>query len=93
MRRIQDVVMIAFLVTLPIIMVTNYIPQIFLVGIEPGSNLYRIVYLVSLIVSFAGGILVLPFWQTVKAVLYYDLRSRREGMGLQLHQPPLDDFS
>jgi hypothetical protein len=28
--------------------------------------------------------LILPFWQTIKAVLYFDLRSRREGLGLQL---------
>lgn len=31
-----------------------------------------------------GGVLILPFWQTVKAVVYYDLRSRHEGLGLQL---------
>ncbi|MFM2430632.1 MAG: hypothetical protein RLZZ511_1845 [Cyanobacteriota bacterium] len=29
-------------------------------------------------------IFILPFWQTIKAVLYYDLRSRREGFGLSL---------
>jgi hypothetical protein len=34
--------------------------------------------------SFVGGALILPFGQTVKAVVYYDLRSRREGLGLQL---------
>jgi hypothetical protein len=27
---------------------------------------------------------VMPFWQSIKAVIYYDLRSRREGLGLQL---------
>ncbi|MBE9031775.1 hypothetical protein IQ266_18740 [filamentous cyanobacterium LEGE 11480] len=27
---------------------------------------------------------VMPFWQAVKAVIYYDLRNRREGMGLTL---------
>jgi hypothetical protein len=30
------------------------------------------------------GLFTIPFWQSVKAVIYYDLRSRREGMGLEL---------
>jgi len=29
-------------------------------------------------------VLTLPFWQVVKGVLYYDLRSRREGLDLKL---------
>ncbi len=29
-------------------------------------------------------LLVIPFWQSIKAVVYYDLRNRREGMGLTL---------
>jgi hypothetical protein len=29
-------------------------------------------------------VLVIPFWQTIKAAVYYDLRSRRDGMGLSL---------
>lgn len=82
--RIQGVVLITFLVTLPILILTGYAPQIFLLQLEPGSSLYWIVYLVSFIASLAGGILVLPFWQAIKAVVYYDLRSRREGLGMQL---------
>jgi len=82
--RIQGVVLIAFLVTLPILILTGYAPQIFLLQLEPGSSLYWMVYLVSFIASLAGGILVLPFWQAIKAVVYYDLRSRREGLGMQL---------
>jgi hypothetical protein len=27
---------------------------------------------------------MMPFWQAIKAVIYYDLRSRREGLGLQV---------
>lgn len=83
-RRIQGIVVIAFLVSLPLVAVTSYIPQIFLLQIEEGSTLYWIVYLISFITSLVGGIFVLPFWQTIKAVVYYDLRSRREGLGLQI---------
>ncbi|HEY9639876.1 MAG TPA: glycerophosphoryl diester phosphodiesterase membrane domain-containing protein [Coleofasciculaceae cyanobacterium] len=42
---------------------------------------------VNYILSFTISILILPLWQTIKAVIYYDLRSRREGLGLQLRNP------
>ncbi|NJR64286.1 MAG: DUF975 domain-containing protein [Leptolyngbyaceae cyanobacterium CRU_2_3] len=42
---------------------------------------------VTYILSFAINILVLPLGQTIRAVIYYDLRSRREGLGLQLRDP------
>lgn len=83
-RHIQGIVLVAFLVSLPIVAVTSYIPQIFLLQIEQGSTLYWIVYLISFITSSVGGIFILPFWQAIKAVVYYDLRSRREGLGLQI---------
>ncbi|MGB3205498.1 MAG: hypothetical protein WBB28_10955 [Crinalium sp.] len=82
--RIQGVVMIAFLVTLPMVILTGYAPSIFLVTIEAGSPLYWLVYLISIGLSLVGGAFLMPFWQTTKAVLYYDLRSRREGLDLQL---------
>jgi hypothetical protein len=31
-------------------------------------------------------VFTMPFWQTIKAVIYYDLRTRREGMGLELRE-------
>ncbi|MFN5894019.1 MAG: DUF975 domain-containing protein, partial [Dolichospermum sp.] len=40
--------------------------------------------LLLLELTFVSGALILPFVQTVKAVVYYDLRSRHEGLGLQL---------
>ena len=33
---------------------------------------------------FLVNLLIIPLWQTIKAVLYYDLRSRREGLDLRL---------
>ncbi|BAZ86107.1 hypothetical protein NIES806_23170 [Dolichospermum compactum NIES-806] len=59
----------------------NYVPNLFLIKLEPGSTIYTVVYLLSLLI---GGTFVMPFWQSIKAVIYYDLRSRREGLGLQL---------
>ena len=85
-RRIQLVVFIAFLVSLPLIGLTGYLPSILLLGIEQGSTLYWILYCINLTISMIGGALIMPFWQTIKAVLYYDLRSRREGLDLQIRE-------
>jgi hypothetical protein len=41
-------------------------------------------FLVYIVLLQLVQILVLPFWQSVKAVVYYDLRSRREGLDLRL---------
>ncbi|MDX2212514.1 MAG: hypothetical protein SFY66_04415 [Oculatellaceae cyanobacterium bins.114] len=82
--RIQGVILVAFLITLPLLALTNYIPSFALTRIEPASPTYFVVYGISLIASFLSWILILPFWQSVKSVLYYDLRNRREGLGLQL---------
>lgn len=82
--RVQGLVMVAFVMTLPILMLTNYIPSIFLSQIEQNTPIYWSIYSVSLILSIGGSILVMPFWQALKAVLYYDLRSRREGFDLNL---------
>lgn len=90
--RVQGVVVIAAVITLPIIFLFNFLPEILLEIFEDGSMIYGISYLLSLVISLAGGILVLPFWQAIKAVLYYDLRTRREGFGLNLHEPPTEEF-
>jgi len=42
----------------------------------------------SLLLLLPIGLFVTPFWQTLKAVLYYDLRSRREGLDLRLRPRP-----
>ncbi|MBD2384469.1 hypothetical protein [Cylindrospermum sp. FACHB-282] len=82
--RVQGVVIVANIVTLPIVFLFNSVPSLFLQRLEQGSTLYWIVYSICLLTSLVGGIFVMPFWQVIKAVIYYDLRSRREGLGLQL---------
>jgi hypothetical protein len=82
--RIQGVFLVTFLVTLPIVLITSYLPQIPLIYIEQGSATYWTLYIISLVLSFAGGAVIMPFWQAIKAVVYYDVCSRREGLGLQL---------
>jgi hypothetical protein len=82
--RIQLIVFVAFLVTIPVMAVLAYLPQIILMNLEPGSSLFWIVYFLSLVTSFGGNLFVLPFWQAIKAVIYYDLRIRKEGLDLQI---------
>ncbi|MBW4662375.1 MAG: glycerophosphoryl diester phosphodiesterase membrane domain-containing protein [Drouetiella hepatica Uher 2000/2452] len=77
--------MIAFVLQLLIQIVTSIISGV-LVAIQPSgvSALYLLSITVSYIFAFMTSALFLPFWQTIKAALYYDLRSRREGLGLRL---------
>jgi hypothetical protein len=88
--RIQIVFLAAFFIQIPIVSVTNYIPSILLEVLPLGVVAYSIVYVLSLLLSIVGSMVVLPFWQAIKGVLYYDLRSRREGLDLELRNPPGD---
>lgn len=82
--RVQVIVFVAFLVTIPILAITNYLPDFLLSRVPQNSEFFWIVYIINLLIGMLGGVLMLPFWQSIKAVMYYDLRSRREGIDLQL---------
>lgn len=45
--------------------------------------LFCILLTVSLILSYTLSVFVIPIWQTIKGVIYFDLRSRREGFAIQ----------
>lgn len=87
--RIQGIVVVAFLICLPVYVLVNIVSTIAQVIIvvwlpQDSSITILIYYLLSLSLSFLSGAIFQPFWQTIKAVIYYDLRSRREGLGLQI---------
>jgi len=87
--RIQWIVFVAILISLPLTIVATIfsaIVQGILAGfLDPKSGQFFLVAnLLSLPMSFGSGALVTPFWQAIKAVIYYDLRSRKEGLGLQM---------
>jgi hypothetical protein len=48
-----------------------------------GIGLAIVLYCFMLLVT---NVFAMPFWQTVKAAVYYDLRSRRDGLGLSLNE-------
>jgi hypothetical protein len=86
--RLQLIVFVAFLISLPlqivVYVITNALPLAFPKLIEQ-SPIFSIIFFVLVItLNFASGAAIMPFWQAIKAVIYYDLRSRREGLGLKL---------
>jgi hypothetical protein len=89
--RIQWIVLVAILVSLPITIVVQILAtiiQVFLsrvLGAESGIY-YLVSYLLTLPLSFGSSALQTPFWQAMRAIIYYDLRSRKEGLGLQIRK-------
>lgn len=87
--RIQLIAILAFLITLPLFIVVQ-IPISIIEQILRRSAQYEpsALFLISFVLGYIAGliinVLILPFWQSIKAVLYYDLRSRSEGLDLQL---------
>lgn len=90
--RIQLVVFIAFLISIPIGLLINIVGTILQLAIgvgyeTAGSNeLGALATLFYFIFVLAAGALMIPFWQAIKAVVYYDLKVRREGMGIDLRK-------
>lgn len=86
--RISAIVFIASLITLPLgiaVLVVSSIDQVnFNLSLNQNSLLNVLSFLFNLGFSILSGAVVLPFWQAIKAVIYYDLRTRREDLGLNL---------
>lgn len=88
--RIQLIVFLVFLISMPMGIVINIMSVILQLVIGAGlennpalGGIAALLYIVFLLVSSA---LISPLWQAVKAVIYYDLRIRREGMGIDLRK-------
>lgn len=52
--------------------------------------IFLLFFALLILVAALTGIVTQPFWRSLMAVLYYDLRSRREGLDIQLGKPPQD---
>lgn len=88
--RIQGVLFVGILITLPISIVLQIfiaIVQAILAALLPpdSTSFATVSILISLGISVLSGIFLLPFWQAISGVIYYDLRARREGLGLDLN--------
>ncbi|MEH1942845.1 MAG: DUF975 domain-containing protein [Nostoc sp.] len=86
--RIVGILFIGYLITLPIQLpfsIVSSIIQSYLKPLSKENITYAILSaFVSIVLTILSATLVVPFWQAIKAVIYYDLRSRREGLGLKL---------
>ena len=96
--RILGVIGVAVLITLPFYALSAAPMISGLLAIapflnDPDSILFAapnvlqqlaIAFLIGFLLFFIINLVVMPFWQTIKAVLYYDLRSRLEGLDLRL---------
>ena len=86
--RIVAILFVGYLITIPIqipFTILSTIIQAVLASLAQENSGYAFLsQLLSLIIGLISAALVVPFWQSIKAVVYYDLRSRREGMGLKL---------
>jgi len=76
--KIQIIFFIAFLLTIPFSIVSN-LGSLLFQSAEWGA-------VINLFLTIPLGALLVPFWQSIKAVIYYDLLTRKEGLGLELRE-------
>ncbi len=94
--RIQGIILVTILVTIPLYFLA-FSPMAFAFSQEFGGilagNVSQVVqFFVTSTISIVGtyllfgvvNIFVVPLWQSIKAVIYYDLCSRREGLDLEI---------
>ena len=90
--HIYLVVIVAALISIPLYAVAVFIQVI--PSILESLNLeflQPLILLISLVTSSATSAFIAPVWQSIKAVIYYDLLIRKEGLGLELDNE--NDFS
>jgi hypothetical protein len=80
---------IAFLIVAPLSTigsVPTFVGQIMtsqIITTDPYTQLMGgVLILVGMLTTIAVELLIMPFWQIIKAIVYYDLRNRREGNDL-----------
>jgi MFS family permease len=88
-RRVQVIIAIAILITLPISAIGNAPSLIGQFMATPAlspdkatQSMGNLLMWGGFFVGMASELIVVPFWQAIKAVVYYDLRNRREGSDL-----------
>ncbi|MBW4652044.1 MAG: glycerophosphoryl diester phosphodiesterase membrane domain-containing protein [Kaiparowitsia implicata GSE-PSE-MK54-09C] len=93
--RIFMVLLITLLITLPVQIVAqssvglvNGAVAAFLP--EDSGGFLVVSQLILVTLGLVISIVLLPLWQTIKAVIYYDLRSRHEGLDLVVADLPVD---
>ena len=86
LRNLLLVILTASLVSLPLwslILTVQILPEFIQYNLALPSTVFTVL---QLIFNSIVSALIIPFWQAVKAVIYCDLRVRREGMGIDLRK-------
>jgi hypothetical protein len=88
-RRLMLIIAIALLITLPISVIGNAPSTIGQLMANPTlspdvatQSQGNVLTVGGFFLGMASELIVVPFWQAIKAVIYYDLRNRREGSDL-----------
>lgn len=87
--RLLLIYFVGFLITIPaqimLQVMTSFLQLVFSPFILDEYGLYALLYFVFLLaIIFSISAVILPFYQTLTSVIYYDLRSRRESLSLKL---------
>ena len=82
--RIQWVVMVATIITYVLTVPIQALRIAVQLGQVVDSSIAPLLSLILLVLGILSNVIVLPFWQAIAAIIYYDVRSRREGLGLKL---------
>lgn len=89
--RIFWIFMVGGLISLPIQVIANVLGSFSqailsqVLTIDSTSGLFIATnFIVTYILGILLGLVLIPFWQAIKATIYYDLRARKEGLDLQL---------
>jgi hypothetical protein len=82
--RVILIITIAFLITIPINTIGNSPSLIGQVMVSASTDLATqtiggILIIGGLLLNLLSELFIMPFWQIIKAIVYYDLRNRREG--------------
>jgi hypothetical protein len=92
--RIQGVLVVTYLIMAPLFILASIpimatFPTFVQVSESSTSDpalvgTIMLAFLFFMLLCLLASVVVMPLYQSIKAVLYYDLRSRREGVDLQL---------
>ena len=85
-RKLVLIITVAFLITLPLSTIgaiPSWIGQFMTASDTESTKIAGgFVTIAGFFVSIAIELLVMPFWQVIKAIVYFDLRNRQEGNDL-----------
>lgn len=82
--RVSMVILLAVLVSLPVLLIAQGLSiwAQLQAASSPGA-VGALIVLMSFVISLFVSLLTVPLWQVVKSVIYYDLKSRQEGIDLK----------